>query len=206
MSTGRNFDEVLRVIDSMQLTAKHKVATPVNWKDGEDVIILPAVSDDEAKQKYPQGWKRTEAVPAHRPAAEVTRPLVSRLCRVSPERDSDGPRGPSEPSRRMARTQPRRRSHFPLPGQWPEKLTLKWKVDVGTGYAAPITVGDRVFAFSRQGEDEVMRALDAATGKTIWETKYNATVQGESGRHAHARHRDRSPRRRSRTAGSSRSA
>jgi len=57
MSTGRNFDEVLRVIDSMQLTAKHKVATPVNWKDGQDVIILPAVTDDEAKLKYPQGWK-----------------------------------------------------------------------------------------------------------------------------------------------------
>ena len=57
MSTGRNFDEVLRVLDSMQLTAKHKVATPVNWKDGQDVIILPAVSDDEARQKYPQGWK-----------------------------------------------------------------------------------------------------------------------------------------------------
>ena len=57
MSTGRNFDEVLRVLDSMQLTAKHKVATPVNWKQGEDVIILPAVSDEEAKQKYPGGWK-----------------------------------------------------------------------------------------------------------------------------------------------------
>jgi alkyl hydroperoxide reductase subunit AhpC len=57
MSTGRNFDEVLRVVDSMQLTAKHKVATPVNWKQGEDVIILPAVSEDEAKQKYPGGWK-----------------------------------------------------------------------------------------------------------------------------------------------------
>src|SRR5271169_1490314 len=56
MSTGRNFDEVLRVLDSMQLTAKHKVATPVNWKQGEDVIILPAVSDEEAKQKYPGGW------------------------------------------------------------------------------------------------------------------------------------------------------
>jgi alkyl hydroperoxide reductase subunit AhpC len=57
MSTGRNFDEVLRVVDSMQLTAKHKVATPVNWKQGDDVIILPAVSDEEAKQKYPGGWK-----------------------------------------------------------------------------------------------------------------------------------------------------
>ena len=57
MSTGRNFDEVLRVIDSIQLTAKHKVATPVNWKQGEDVIIVPAVSDDEAKQKFPGGWK-----------------------------------------------------------------------------------------------------------------------------------------------------
>ncbi len=57
MSTGRNFDEVLRIIDSAQLTAKHKVATPVNWKQGEDVIIVPAVSDEEAKQKYPGGWK-----------------------------------------------------------------------------------------------------------------------------------------------------
>ena len=57
MSTGRNFDEVLRVIDSMQLTAKFKVATPVNWKDGEDVIILGSVNDEEAKKTYPQGWK-----------------------------------------------------------------------------------------------------------------------------------------------------
>jgi alkyl hydroperoxide reductase subunit AhpC len=57
MSTGRNFDEVLRVLDSIQLTAKHKVSTPVNWKPGEDVIISGAVSDDEAKQKYPAGWK-----------------------------------------------------------------------------------------------------------------------------------------------------
>ena len=57
MSTGRNFDEVLRVIDSLQLTANYKVATPVNWKHGEDVIILPSVSEEEAKQKYPEGWR-----------------------------------------------------------------------------------------------------------------------------------------------------
>jgi len=57
MSTGRNFDEVLRLLDSCQLTARHQVATPVNWKQGEDVIISPAVSDEDAKQKYPEGWK-----------------------------------------------------------------------------------------------------------------------------------------------------
>ncbi len=57
MTTGRNFDEVLRLIDSLQLTAKHKVATPVNWKQGEDVIIAGSVSDEEAKKVYPQGWK-----------------------------------------------------------------------------------------------------------------------------------------------------
>jgi alkyl hydroperoxide reductase subunit AhpC len=57
MTTGRNFDEVLRVIDSLQMTAKHKVATPVNWKPGEDVIIAGSVSDEEAKKTYPQGWK-----------------------------------------------------------------------------------------------------------------------------------------------------
>ncbi len=57
MSTGRNFDEVLRVLDSCQLTAKHQVATPVNWKQGDDVIIVPTVSDEQAKEKYPDGWK-----------------------------------------------------------------------------------------------------------------------------------------------------
>lgn len=57
MSTGRNFDEILRTIDSLQLTAKHKVATPVNWQHGEDVIIVPAVSNEEAEKQYPNGWK-----------------------------------------------------------------------------------------------------------------------------------------------------
>ena len=56
-STGRNFDEILRVIDSLQLTDAHRVATPVNWKQGEDVIIVPAVSDEEAKGKFPKGWR-----------------------------------------------------------------------------------------------------------------------------------------------------
>ena len=57
MSTGRNFDEVLRVLDSIQLTARHKVATPVNWRQGENVIIVPAVSDEEAREKFPEGWE-----------------------------------------------------------------------------------------------------------------------------------------------------
>lgn len=56
-STGRNFDEILRVIDSLQLTAKYSVATPVNWRDGDDCIIVPAVSDEQAKEKFPGGWK-----------------------------------------------------------------------------------------------------------------------------------------------------
>ena len=67
MSTGRNFDEVLRVLDSMQLTAAHSVATPVNWRNGEDVIIVPAVSDEEARKKFPGGWK------AAKPYLRVTR-------------------------------------------------------------------------------------------------------------------------------------
>ena len=57
MTTGRNFDEILRVLDSMQMTAKHKVATPVNWRPGDDVIIAGSVSDDDAKKMYPDGWK-----------------------------------------------------------------------------------------------------------------------------------------------------
>ena len=57
MSSGRNFDEILRLLDSNQLTALHQVATPVNWKPGEDVIIVPSVSDEEARKKYPDGWR-----------------------------------------------------------------------------------------------------------------------------------------------------
>jgi len=80
MTTGRNFDEILRVLDSMQLTAKYKVATPVNWKSGEDVIIVPSVSDDDAKQMFPDGFKtikpylRTTKQPGLSPAAEETKP------------------------------------------------------------------------------------------------------------------------------------
>ncbi len=66
-STGRNFDEILRVIDSLQLTAKYSVATPVNWKDGEDVIIVPSLSDEEAKAKFPGGWR------APKPYLRITR-------------------------------------------------------------------------------------------------------------------------------------
>ena len=66
-STGRNFDEILRVIDSLQLTAYHKVATPANWKDGEDVIIVPAVSDEDAKELFPNGWD------AQKPYLRVTK-------------------------------------------------------------------------------------------------------------------------------------
>ena len=57
MTTGRNFDEVLRVLDSLQLLAKHKVATPVNWRPGEEVIIAGSISDEEAREVWPQGWK-----------------------------------------------------------------------------------------------------------------------------------------------------
>ena len=67
MTTGRNFDEVLRVLDSMQLTAKHKVATPSDWKQGQDVIIVPSVSDDDAKSMFPDGWK------THKPYLRTTK-------------------------------------------------------------------------------------------------------------------------------------
>ena len=73
MTTGRNFDEVLRVIDSLQLTAKHKVATPANWQQGDDVIIAGSVSNDEAKEIYPDGWKAPQAVHPDRAAAALAR-------------------------------------------------------------------------------------------------------------------------------------
>ena len=69
MTTGRNFDEILRVVDSVQLTTKQKVATPANWKPGDDVIIVNSVSDEEAAKTYPGGFKTLEALPPHREAA-----------------------------------------------------------------------------------------------------------------------------------------
>ena len=69
-STGRNFDEILRVIDSLQLTAKYSVATPVNWKDGDDVIIVPSMSDEDAKAKFPAGWKAPKALSPHHAATK----------------------------------------------------------------------------------------------------------------------------------------
>ena len=75
MSTGRNFDEVLRVLDSIQLTAEHRVATPANWKSGENVIILPAVTDEEAKEKYPEGWQSPK--PYLRIVAQPGKPQTS---------------------------------------------------------------------------------------------------------------------------------
>jgi hypothetical protein len=72
MSTGRNFDEVLRVLDSIQLTAQHQVSTPVNWKQGDDLIISGSVSDEEARKKYPDGWKAPRPYLRFVPHAKVS--------------------------------------------------------------------------------------------------------------------------------------
>jgi hypothetical protein len=79
MTTGRNFDEVLRVIDSLQLTAEHKVATPVNWRQGDDVIIAGSVSDEEAKKTYPEGWEAPRALYPDRPSAGPVGAVVTAL-------------------------------------------------------------------------------------------------------------------------------
>src|SRR4030095_1933359 len=107
MSTGRNFDEVLRLLDSCQLTAKHKVATPVNWKQGEDVIIVTAVSDDEAKKKFPGGWKSPK--PYIRVVAQPRQPPPRRR-RAPPPRGGGGrgPGGAPDPSVGRAPPTPRR--------------------------------------------------------------------------------------------------
>ncbi len=102
MTTGRNFDEVLRVIDSLQLTAKHRVATPVNWQQGENVIIAGSVSNDEAKEIFGE-WDDAEAVHPHRPAAAVARTGIgatgsrTRSRRTFPSRPSAEP-SPARPS------------------------------------------------------------------------------------------------------------
>ena len=90
MTTGRNFDEVLRVIDSLQLTAKHKVSTPVNWKPGEDVVIAGSVNDDQAKEMWPDGWDVAEAVHPDRQAAGLT----FRRRRIREARSEGAPRRP----------------------------------------------------------------------------------------------------------------
>ena len=99
MSTGRNFDEVLRVLDSIQLTARHKVATPVNWRQGEDVIIVPAVSNEAAREKFPDGWKAPKPYSENRAAARIIRiPSVRRdpahVYRTKPGSGHRGARPP----------------------------------------------------------------------------------------------------------------
>ena len=114
-STGRNIDEILRVIDSLQLTANYQVATPVNWTDGDDVIIVAAVSDEDAKDEVPEGLGREEALPAGHPAAQqVARPTTSseiaaRVDRVAARRAPRSAGG----TRSTCRWNPRSRSPGP---------------------------------------------------------------------------------------------
>ena len=97
MTTGRNFDEVLRVIDSLQLTANHKVATPANWKQGEDVIISGAVTDEQAKEIYPDGWK------APKPYLRIVPSRAPDLLRSSSPRPTPAPAVPASPGGRRGR-------------------------------------------------------------------------------------------------------
>ena len=96
-STGRNFDEILRVIDSLQLTANHKVSTPVNWKQGEDVIIVPAVSDDEARERFPDGWVAVKPYLRDRAGAGLT-DWTDRQVDQAPAVTTPAGRRPAAPS------------------------------------------------------------------------------------------------------------
>ena len=101
MTTGRNFDEVLRVIDSLRLTAQHQVATPAQWQQGEDVIIAGSVSDEQAKERYPDGWEYAAAVHARRQGAVVRPPAPSRRSARSERAGRRAPaRHPPAPARR----------------------------------------------------------------------------------------------------------
>ena len=103
-STGRNFDEILRVIDSLQLTAKYSVATPVNWKDGDDVIIVPSMSDEAAKEKFPAAGERRSPICESRRNQTSSRPAATPQQRPPYSTSSLGPVGSPPPwdRRRLA--------------------------------------------------------------------------------------------------------